>query len=668
MENGSCVCKNKAVDAGSCKQCAASSEFFGGNCVPKCAGGQKRNSEGLCVAVVNTREVNHSVETLSEDPLVKILLVIDNSTSMIPNQTQLADKIDKLVSQLGDRNFEIGVVSIFDFKIEEAATYWINGIGGQQIAKPVSEADYRQYINKQIIEYKNYALDKSKTKIFRIQKGASAAIRNQTAQDIKNYVNPNCSSASLCLQTRTDAVQTEQGLCVIKRQMEEAGATGFLKEGDKLGVILISDENDSGVKCNDYKFKSVTPKLLPSSNYAQYSIFRKAIKGKYAAPAARKFATATNYRYSYSKWIGPGIRDGVEMTPGYWQTNVSGTKSYKGEGADLPFTSWVSVAICSASDAQRVINRIKELNSSIKDFEFSQFSSYNCRYSATSTADIAFNEIPSGLNYNGIVINLKDWVDGQACSARDKSEVETKNNWTLKECTYGRYQEPSAPMFSGAQNYVSETPSNVTCQSKFTINENGSPKSYNNIFEYNNASWAGEHYISSSCSVTYAITPERAEYTWSSSQEVENIIGGDISAALKELARIKFNSSVYISSIVHKSGQSGCVPQVGQSYGTKYIDLEKSLYFGTKAKSSSICETDYSESILNLANSVLTPKNNVPLVLAANESIKQVKLIKPDGTEVLLTSSEVSYSNGVLTINSTKLVVGSRVVITIQIN
>lgn len=602
----------------------------------------------------------------------KILLVIDNSYTMSQAIQQLSEKINKLVEQLPGRNLDIGITTVFGSTVGgPTAKYYVRADGttlsidpanlpALKEIQPLQESTYLNQGKYVYIRYE-YANSLDPLAVFKITSGMTTAQAKKVGEDVEKYIYDN-------LKPVKQEVQYEVGLCVISRFLTDDRQNAFIKRGDKVGVISITDEEDfsasylntasAGCRTYDHVVKYVKVGTRDYSAKPKITNFD--------LPAGDKILKRVSYfpkpvgvRFTYTQKVTyDGVWDG-ETRDADSNTSSVAVQDWSSEGAS-----------CSQRDFNAVKSWVMMYYSNdmvdfkgctyFKDYQQRSYSNYVGFWEDGKVCDAAdLANLPAGatdciyatksdpnLTYDsyGTLFTRdyqRDWVDGKVCSSYDLNNL-VKKFPSATNCRYAT--EPSEIIYTAS----SEDQLAVdlcTTRSKY------SSTYYNTVVDY--ASRSTKKYDPNSCT-SQARAPQVSSlssksYTISASPDA--VSAKNFAQGLYAIAQTRFAGNVYFSSIINIKNQ--CILQQGQSYGTKYIALE--TYFGAKAVSRPICSNDYTESLLKIGDFVQQVQTEYDLPVGVAETIKSVVLKYTNNTTATLTSSQYSYANGVFKISASLL-------------
>lgn len=622
--------------------------------------------------------------TITSGKSAKILLVIDNSYTMSQSVQNLSQKIHTLVEQLPGRNLDIGITTVFGSTLSGPVTkYFVRSDGSSAAIDPnnlpalkeISAGQEATYLNqgKYVYRRMDYSPNLNPLAVYKITSTMSASQSNAVARDIENYIANN-------LQPLKQQVQYEIGLCVISRFLSDDRPEAFIKKGDKVGVVSITDEEDFSVSmmsdvqqgCRTYDH---VVSYLQTGNvdyFAQPKIVL------FDLPAGDMFLKRVEYLAKPTK---------INLS---YQEKITYDGVWTGETTSVtnPFYSaqdWSSAgAACSQRDKDYIVNTyfnpgsIASVTSctydSQSEYELKKYMSYIGLWSEGQNCDSKdLGQLPTGssgckyvsvprtdLERNGVgkILTresqyMRDWAAGGNCSSTDLATLKA----TFPNASNCMYSTEASEKI-----YTADTAAQIAqnlCSEKSTYRINSRDYSYNTVVDY--ASRSNVKYDKNSCtsqasSAKKSVTQN--DYTISATA----VKARNFAMGLSELAQTRFANNVFFSSIVNLPSQP-CALQQAQSVGTKYIEL--STYFGAKAVAKSICGTDYTESLLKIGEFVQQVQNQFVLKLNAKETIKSVVVKYSNGQQLTLNINQFSHLNDVFTVSESVLTNAKTIVVNI---
>jgi hypothetical protein len=190
---------------------------------------------------------------------MKVLLVVDDSYTMIQSQTQLANAIDSLLNPLQGHNVEFKIVST-------------SGV-------PSNEVDYTlttKYFSEQNIEIPESQLTGLSSYLIEKNVKTSSVNRHGLLKLYRESTTAQLDKLKTQIKAAIQSVgvngsETEEGLCATARQIFDESASRFFKPGDKAAVVIMSDENDTSVfnKCSTRYRQRTSTKPVVYYNYGQ---------------------------------------------------------------------------------------------------------------------------------------------------------------------------------------------------------------------------------------------------------------------------------------------------------------------------------------------------------------------------------------------------------------
>lgn len=620
--------------------------------------------------VTFSRKVTQTVGSETTNNNIQLLVVVDDSTSMVNSRDKLAKQSGNLVSSLKGKDLQVGVTTIWYDPGLSGTRYYdgqgklISNIGdwsayvGQTIKivrdyRPpgLVELNYKKlfaaYGYPDCIGYGSYApsiCKSSDSKLLYIKSlitpkscsTANAYIGRCEGTGIKTFSFSKAMTAeqfeilSKGLELTISGVPPkysegemyERGLCVISSYLADTSTDAFIKSTSKVGVVIISDEDDySGIKkekCRQFQEQTFNVQRKNVRNYQGKFRSRIPLGGD---------ATLTDrqMRYSYQRCEKKETRTHDVYSDGVFvrtETEIVTT--------DIRYT-----LPCPTGYEQ--VTAINE-----------KFS-FKALEAGTYGASCSASDINTGTTAAGSQ-NQHQGITVLSCS------TPTPYWYTYFPANDGKVIDLVIPSdVDGAAKNL--------CTNSF-VSEGISYAhllDYNYKIQFQSASYLEP--IAGSCAYTDS---EIIDKTYLQSVIKDIIpVGSDFGQALSSISKNRFNGGVYMTSIIHTNTSCGLVGS--QSVGLQFLKLSQSTMLGSHAKSSSICASDYADPIANLASqvSIIQKQFKIDPPLAANEVIMGVAIILQSGQVTQVPARDVSYSSGYLTVNSNALVAGARIEISV---
>ena len=547
-----------------------------------------------------TRTVSLPVSGSATNDKVKMLIVIDDSYSMGLSIEQLQNRIDDLVNQFKGRNVEVGLTTTnYDTNTGDWS-YWLNGVQLPKDPGAVGGIDISKYMGQTLIRKIAFKAPALRGGSFVYTSGMTenqfslVTIRLKAEVDkIKAYASSPAGHPN---------IELERGLCVISHYLADTNSSAFLKPQDKVGIVVITDEDDySGLtkeKCR--QSQEITVQGVYKRQYFA--------KLKPLLPGGPAWSLQYSYQKYYAAYTSEVVIDGRLVTvnhPARTETHVDNKYFLVTEaGHNIGDT-------CSATDLQRFL-------------------------------DAARQNLPAGV---------------------DPSTVQNRGcNIPYTGGFIGIGDEVRILEVEGALAERSDL-----CTQPFSMDG----RTYSNLIEFYNNSPA-HNYATNQQTTAGSLWPidpatcrageKVADFSYGNTTTIIPIIpaASDFGPAIANLAKTRFNNSVFISSIIHTAA-GVCPMDPSQSVGAQYLKLPTAM--GTRAYSSSICSNNFSEPILKLTNQILIPQRQFSLALSATEKVVKVTIIKANGAQVAVASADFAYVNGILSVNSTALEAGGSILV-----
>ena len=174
------------------------------------------------------RSVKLDAQSMENNQSVKVLFVIDDSNSMNPAQDKLNQKITQLVENLSNLNAEFGAITTNISSIEMKAI--------KQSDKVINESAYGYT---RVYSSENRAYVKMTTpQTVQISRGLSAQEKTSKIQQVLKMTQV---GVSLSGQYNNEY---EYGLCNLAIMLNDDRPNAFIKSGDKVAIILLTNEDD----------------------------------------------------------------------------------------------------------------------------------------------------------------------------------------------------------------------------------------------------------------------------------------------------------------------------------------------------------------------------------------------------------------------------------------
>ena len=207
------------------------------------------------------RSIKLDAESMENNQSVKVLFVIDDSNSMNPAQDKLNQKITQLVENLSNLNAEFGAITTNMSSIQMTAVQ-----SSEQTTNESSTGYTRTYSSQ------NRAYVKmTSNQTVQISRGLSAQEKALKVQEILKMTQV---GVSLSGQYNNEY---EYGLCNLGILLNDDRPNAFIKSGDKVAVILLTNEDDYST--TDYDSTSSRknyfadcPFAYNASGYSDYSV------------------------------------------------------------------------------------------------------------------------------------------------------------------------------------------------------------------------------------------------------------------------------------------------------------------------------------------------------------------------------------------------------------
>lgn len=611
----------------------------------------------------------------------KILLVIDNSFTMSQAVQQLSEKITKLVEQLPGHNLDIGITTVFGSTVGgPIVKYYVRADGTNLSINPASLPALKEiqplqestYLSqgKYVYVRSEYSNNLDPLATFQIRSGMTTNQQKKVGEDVEKYIRDN-------LGPIKQQVQNEVGLCVISRFLTDDRANAFIKRGDKVGVITITDEQDwSATYLNDASIGCRTYDHVVK--YKQTGIVIYSAKPKitnFDLPAGDLFLKKISYITKPEGRASAVYSGKVYYDGGVWDGDVEDRTTYS-HYYNVTLQDWTSPGdVCSPRDTAAIKAAIQTASDyvSFKSCTYAdatnpqtKYSNYvgfwedgkpcnaadlaqlpagatDCKYAKQDRSDLSYDSY--GTLYSRNLNHMKDWASGQACSARDFQALKNTFSSSATNCRYASEQSENIYQATKAEQLA------IDLCSTSSADYPGTSTSYASVVKYIEAS-NNKPYDINSC----AGTPGSPSITSSPSYSytvgyLDDWRKANFAKGLYDIAQARFAGNVYFSSIINI--QNMCTLKEAQSYGTRYIELTN--YFKAKAVSRPICGNDYTESLLMIGDFVQQVQTEYDLPVGVAEKIVSVILKYKNNTTATLTSSQYSYANGVFKISASLL-------------
>lgn len=319
---------------------------IGKSCQPETRACNNGNLSGSflsnsCVARVASSKVVPVVESSTYTPF-KLLLVIDDSYTMTQSQAKIAANIDSLLLPLKGKDVEVKIISTSQYNnvgssyVEEYKTS-----GGQIASGTQSSGSSAAYKNQAYSDYKkaykvqlqdaNYSSiekyngrkvqvplvvkDYSALGLEKYNGGAKGEELTNVGIEDKDFTNFSNRIKQKISSVGVGGSDQEQVMCPILQQIMLDNQNSFLKQGDKVGVVVLTDENDSSLNQNCYRsYTEIYKDEKPTSNGITYSV-----SYKYSVTEIRAY-----FSYDIAENMPAEYKDGILVKAAYKTTkNVS---------------------------------------------------------------------------------------------------------------------------------------------------------------------------------------------------------------------------------------------------------------------------------------------------------------------------------------------------------
>lgn len=173
----------------------------------------------------------------------KILMIIDNSYTMTKTQQKLSQVISSLVTSFAGKDLEIKVITTTDFAgyfnnsvvYDYKSTTYVDDFFSSNTGSPLSAEFVRAQPDNFYYSMKRTFGTNSGT-IYKFSSSSSSAIINATIAQMKQKI----------ALIGTGGSDQEQAFCPFAREfLSKIQKDNFFNSGDRAGVIVVSDEDDS---------------------------------------------------------------------------------------------------------------------------------------------------------------------------------------------------------------------------------------------------------------------------------------------------------------------------------------------------------------------------------------------------------------------------------------
>ena len=207
------------------------------------------------------RSVKLDAQSMENNQSVKVLFVIDDSNSMNPAQDKLNQKITQLVENLSNLNAEFAAITTNMSSIQMTA------IQSSEQTINESATGYTRTYNSQNRAY----IKMTTAKTVQISRGLSAQEKALKVQEVLKMTQV---GVSLSGQYNNEY---EYGLCNLGILLNDDRPNAFIKSGDKVAVILLTNEDDYSITDYDStssrkNYFSDCPFSYNASGYSDYSV------------------------------------------------------------------------------------------------------------------------------------------------------------------------------------------------------------------------------------------------------------------------------------------------------------------------------------------------------------------------------------------------------------
>lgn len=178
---------------------------------------------------------------------IKILLVVDDSYTMSQSQQYLSDKSSILIEALKGRNVELLLTTTSDPRKTTVNSYFVSSDPNKKLNTLTNLPPLREVSASSIKSHGErylqvYGSAPDRKEVFKIAANMSENQFNAVASAIKQKIK----------ELGVNGNSNETGICPILRHIGDKSKDSFLRDGDRVGVVIITDENDmtSHSNCN----------------------------------------------------------------------------------------------------------------------------------------------------------------------------------------------------------------------------------------------------------------------------------------------------------------------------------------------------------------------------------------------------------------------------------